>query len=221
MRPVSKGAAPNVFTAYGQARDDLKTRIGNYCSYCEMTLDNLANVEHVQPKSKVPKLSLSWENFLLACGYCNSTKGNKDIDLDADIFPDLDNPLMAIKVDKVALTIRTDASAEHQAMGAAFLELVGRGRDPDRDSTDRWRARSDTYIVIQETLEDLTHENVTDREKNLAIRVAKGYGHFSMWLSAFDQDSDMKNRLINAFPGTALNCFDQNGIPIHRPGGKM
>lgn len=56
MRPVDKGAAPRVYTDYGQARHDLAVHIGYYCSYCEMRVFNSIEVEHILPKTKVVRL---------------------------------------------------------------------------------------------------------------------------------------------------------------------
>ena len=211
MRPIVKGAAPRNYSAYGDAQDDLKQRIGEYCNYCEMNLDHAAQVEHVQPKSLEPALELDWDNFLLACTYCNSTKSNKPIDLNTDIFPDLDNPLMAIRTDGVHLTVRDDVPQENQEMGAAFLALVGRDRDPHKDSIKRWRPRFTTLKVIERVTQTFREKVVTEDLQDLAIEVALAKGHFSMWLAAFDHDLDMKLRLIEAFPGTARNCFNAAG----------
>jgi len=218
MRPVEKGEAPRHYSKYGNARQDLKETIGPYCNYCEMRLDNVAQVEHVQPKSKVPELALSWSNFLLACGYCNSTKSNKDIDLETDIFPDIDNPLMSIKTNGVSLEVRRDAPDEHQEMGRKFLSLVGRDRNPLNDSEDRWSARFDAYESIKEALDIFSRHSNNEGIREAIVLAALGHGHFSMWLSAFEDDVDMKLRLISRFKGTAIDCFDASGVPIKRQG---
>jgi len=40
MRPINKGTAPNIYTKYGEAKDDLRDKLGSYCSYCEMNISN-------------------------------------------------------------------------------------------------------------------------------------------------------------------------------------
>lgn len=62
---------------YIKAADPLMFFLGNYCSYCETTIKQLAEVEHVKPKSTLTNLALDWDNFLLSCGPCNNAKSNK------------------------------------------------------------------------------------------------------------------------------------------------
>ena len=97
MRPVARGTHPTdaagnkkAWTEYSQSRGDLIDRIGEYCSFCEMHLDASLAVEHIQPKSLYPNLALEWDNFLLACTNCNSTKGDRDIKLNDYFWPHLD-----------------------------------------------------------------------------------------------------------------------------------
>jgi len=222
MRPVVKGAAPNTYSEHGKARGDLVSRIGRYCCYCEMAVNNMIQVEHVESQSLVPELKKAWDNFLLACGYCNSTKSNKPIDLMIDAFPHLDNLLMGIKVKNVGLEVRTGLPQHVHDMAENFLGLVGLDVDPKtQPKRDRWGPRFEVLFVIASVVEDLSNDPTNISMKNLAVTVARGYGHFSMWMEAFKDDVDMKLRLINAFPGTALDCFDANGDPIPRPDGKM
>ena len=45
------------------------------CGYCE---DSVADeVEHIKPKDLYPEVVFAWENYLYACGPCNSRKNNK------------------------------------------------------------------------------------------------------------------------------------------------
>ena len=67
MRPVNRGNAPTdnrgsaiVFKEYGDARDPLISRIGDYCSYYEVALHDIVHVEHVRPKSKHGDLERTW-----------------------------------------------------------------------------------------------------------------------------------------------------------------
>jgi hypothetical protein len=58
--------------AYVTARDPLIATLGQFCCYCDSALSTRPDVEHVAPKSSYPLFTLSWENFLLACPFCNS-----------------------------------------------------------------------------------------------------------------------------------------------------
>jgi len=55
------------------------------CAYCEQKLlDAPKHIEHYRPKDIYYWLAYSWDNLLLCCGSCNSTKGKQfDITNDA------------------------------------------------------------------------------------------------------------------------------------------
>ena len=40
-------------------------------------------------------------------------------------------------------------------------------------------------------------------------------------MTVFAKDPDMRQRLIDAFPGTSNDCFDDQCNPIPRPGGAL
>ena len=47
MRPVDKGDAPYIkISKYQEAEPYLEKRIGAYCSFCEMRVNNALAVEH-------------------------------------------------------------------------------------------------------------------------------------------------------------------------------
>lgn len=76
MRPVDKGAAPSVvFEKYQDAEPYLEERLGPYCSFCEMSIRHVPEVEHKEAKSAVGDLT-AWDNLLLSCKYCN-TRGTR------------------------------------------------------------------------------------------------------------------------------------------------
>ena len=74
MRPVDKGDSPyEKIDKYQDALPYLEEKIGLYCSYCEMPIKHVPEVEHVVSKSKGGDLT-AWENLNLGCKYCNSRK---------------------------------------------------------------------------------------------------------------------------------------------------
>lgn len=84
MRPVERGEAPietddqpRQYSKYQDARPDLISRLGKYCSYCERRIPTNLAVEHIQNKDDRPDLEREWCNFLLGCVNCNSTKLKK------------------------------------------------------------------------------------------------------------------------------------------------
>ncbi|MEM7429362.1 MAG: HNH endonuclease [Pseudomonadota bacterium] len=225
MRPVVKGPAPRVYAKHGDALDDLIDRLGRYCSYCERRLPNLPAVEHVEPQSLVPSKKLSWANFLLSCGNCNSTKLNKPVDLSKIAFPHLDCTARGLSYTGSRVKIAPGLSAGEKKLVQAVVSLVGLDRHPagpkPSPKDKRWQDREQVWGIANEVKRDLKGDPTNATLRSMALRVAQGFGHFSVWMTVFDDDKDMKQRLIDLFPGTAKNCFNANLKPIKRPGGKL
>ena len=60
MRPVNKGVAPEKeYKHYQDAEPDLEARLGPYCSFCEMVIHHVPEVEHREAKSAGGEL-LKW-----------------------------------------------------------------------------------------------------------------------------------------------------------------
>ena len=99
MRPVLRGNSPQAteYDSYRDAFGELTARIGMFCSYCERRIATQLAVEHIQPKGLPDYAHLRgrWENFLLGCVNCNSTKGDKDVVLANVLLPDRDNTAAA------------------------------------------------------------------------------------------------------------------------------
>ena len=95
MRPIDKGQAPRVYSAYGDAVGDLEARLGTYCSYCERRVPTGLAVEHKAPRNVHPGRELDWDNFLLSCSNSNSVKGDTDLADEDTLWPDLHNTLLA------------------------------------------------------------------------------------------------------------------------------
>ena len=95
MRPILRGASPQAadYDNYRDAFPDLAGRIGMFCSYCEHRIATQLAVEHIQPKGlpAYEHLQGRWDNFLLGCVNCNSTKKDKDVVLADVLLPDRDN----------------------------------------------------------------------------------------------------------------------------------
>lgn len=85
MRPLKRpDSASKIETAsYGNYNDfqpSLLYLYGPYCAFCETPLKNKVDIEHKLSKSTVPQFETTFNNLVLACMNCNSSKGNK-IDL--------------------------------------------------------------------------------------------------------------------------------------------
>jgi uncharacterized protein (TIGR02646 family) len=223
MRPVKRGPSPQTgdFEAYRDALPFLGSRLGCYCSYCERRVATQLAVEHLQPKDGPhgrPELEGRWENYLLACVNCNSTKLCKRVDFRDLLFPDRDNTF-------AALTYQADGKIEPapglsdsvRSMARATLALTGLDKriSDARDENgrliaiDRVAQRMEAWLVAEEARIDVNAAPGNDAVRRGAIRTAQGYGFFSIWMTVFANDPDMRNRLIDAFDGTrASGCFD-------------
>ena len=225
MRPVEKGDAPRAFTKYQQALPHLAEHLGNYCSYCERRISNQLAVEHIQPKTHHEDLLLEWNNFLLACTNCNSTKGHQDITLADYYWPDLDNTARAFSYQKVGSVEVDDAlSDDEKERAQRTLALTGLDRFPGylepspRDR--RWRQRQEVWDIAQRAQKRLGSTKSTTLQAQV-VDTATGHGFWSVWMTVFADDVDMKRRFCEAFPGTAPDCFDAGFNPVPRPGGAL
>lgn len=226
MRPVHRGGSPRAgdFDHYRDAFEPLVSRLGLYCSYCERRIPTNLAVEHIQPKDlpSYRHLERRWENFLLGCVNCNSTKGDKDVVLSDVLLPDRDNTAAAFSYrEDGRLEVRSGLTPAGRTKAEATLALVGLDKrvnaitDPDGVliATERMSQRMETWLVAEESRSDLA-TNPTDAFRRQVARTAIATGHFSIWMTVFAADAGMRGILIDSFPGTAADCFDPNGNPI-------
>ena len=211
MRPIERGSSPiqGDFNKYQDARTPLVDKIGKYCSYCERIIKPIQEVEHIQPKSIYPHLKNQWENFLLACSNCNATKGAKNFPLDTYYLPDRDNTFFPFDyLQDGSIVIRTSLNITQQQMAHTTLELTG------LDKTNCVKDRIEVWITAQECLSGLQQQPQNEQLKNQIIRNALSEGSFSIWMAVFENDIKMRRRFIEAFPGTAQDCFDLETKPV-------
>jgi uncharacterized protein (TIGR02646 family) len=234
MRPIVRGEQPVdcqgdaiPFKNYTNARMALIDRIGEYCSYCEMHLDASLAVEHVQPKQasgtmKIDQArALNWNNLLLACTNCNSTKGRVDVDLDEYLWPDRDNTFVAFRYSEGGVVSPALEGDLHQK-ARNTIQLTGLDKTPNNSkaSDRRWLNRKEAWdIAMRSRYRLATTDNHYFREQIVETAVANGF--WSIWMSVFKDDADMRLRFLNAFPGTCIACFDEKHgySPISRVGG--
>jgi hypothetical protein len=178
-------------------------------------------VEHVQPKGLPAHAHLIgwWNNFLLACVNCNSTKKDKPFVLAQVFLPDRDNTYAAFAYlpdGTVSASAQTN-SAGLSAAANALLELVGLDKaasnTPDENdhqvALDRVRQRMETWLKAEDAMKDIADNPQNDKLRDYVVKLAHETGFFSVWMTVFSSDPDMRLRLIHAFPGTAASgCFD-------------
>ncbi len=232
MRPIERGDTPQdkngnpkVFADHANARPDLIDRLGEYCSYCEVHLDTSLAVEHVKPKSLHPGLALKWYNFLLSCTNCNSIKLNTDVNLDDYYWPDRDNTARAIKYLPGGLVQANSEvlGAPEQKKAERTIKLTGLDRKPTNNPTAsdrRWNNRREAWGIATRSLQRLIKNDCLAMREQIAEH-AQAKGFWSVWMTVFQDDADMLNRFIEAFPGTCRACFDADLAKIPRPGGAI
>lgn len=233
MRPIFRGDHPQrdgnpvIFKEYAEAREELIARMGEFCSYCEMHLDASLAVEHVQPKKpegapvNIRSRELDWDNFLLACTNCNSTKGNNDVVIDEYFWPDRDNTFRALAYLEGGI-IKPPLQGDLKTKAEETIKLTGLDKHPLNDpkaSDRRWQNRRETWDIAVESKKDLADCDTPQMRRQIVRSV---HGYWSVWLSVFSDDPDMCKRLIEAFPGTSTDCFDASNdySPIPRTGGQ-
>lgn len=223
MRPVSRGASPQTtdFKDYREAYDPLLARLGPYCSYCERRIPTNLAVEHIQPKDedRYPELEGRWDNYLLACVNCNSTKGSKDVRPELVYLPDRDNTFAAFEYKPDGAIV---PSLPGDAIAIATLELTGLDKairevfdeNGRLVATDRIGQRMEAWLKAMRAKNRLQLNSNLELEDSI-VDWALSEGFFSVWMKVFADVPHMRQRFINAFPNTAADCFDPiNTAPV-------
>ncbi len=237
MRPVDRGNTPQVARAnktvadYKDWRQDLLDRIGNYCSYCNMVLNDSPQVEHVvlkNPQAGQPAGALlAWDNMLLACGPCNRAKSNNPNSTATHYIPDFHNTHLVfdyIVIDhpkksnqKACIPIpKNTINNNQQAKARNTIDLCKLDKlTMNPRATDlRWKYRFEAWhsanLIWRISWNNWTGN--TDDFIPLLVDAATAKGFFSVWFEAFNDIPNVKKALINGFTGTSLNAF-QNVSP--------
>lgn len=220
MRPVDKGAAPQKeYKQYKDAEPDLEERIGAYCSFCEMSINHVPEVEHKEAKACGGE-ELAWDNLLLSCKYCNTRKGTHvgKGDKDKYLWPDEDDTFHAYLYDKdiprlneeyllaQGNDVREKADRLYQLLKLDNMPIVL--GDKDRRYTSRNIARNyalNSKEGLKKMMDPASRKAYLSQTKILA----QSSGFFSVWMDVFKDDEEVKNMLISAFKGTkAEYCMD-------------
>jgi uncharacterized protein (TIGR02646 family) len=216
MRPVDKGAHPLngdgslvVFHAYADAAPYLRERLGRYCSYCERKIPTSLAVEHVIPKSHALALEKVWVNFLLACVNCNSQKGDKVIQLDDCLWPDIDDTFSAFTYEPSgAIKVAVGLDQLQQAKALVLLSLVGLDKTPEqasgadhryKDRLEQWGKAKVAFDMLQRT----SAQSLGKMRNEIITLATDGY---SIWATVFRTDPLMLNALVQKYPGTKGGC---------------
>lgn len=232
MRPIDKGESPyEAIHEYQEAEPYLSSRIGRYCSFCELPIFHVPEVEHKEGK-KSGGSETKWENLLYGCKYCNTRKAQKIKAGESGkwLWPDQDNTFLAFtynggcpELNEVEL--RCAGKAVYDRAEALF-EGVGLGFQPRsvRDKDKRWQKRIETLGQAEKSRQiwlKTRDSELREDELGVITSLARSTGFFSIWMMVFKDDKVIKNALIDAFPGTSRDCFDSEGNPITRRNGSI
>lgn len=231
MRPIRRGEIPlsAPYKEYSDARADLVSRLGRYCSYCEREIATVLAVEHIQPKGlpAYAHLELEWSNFLLACVNCNSTKKDKDVVLLDVLLPDRDNTLVPFKYsDSGSIEINANVlGTPLEAKAKKIINLTGLDKryskvvdsNGNAVSLDRISQRIEALGEARHAL-GLYDAQPTNEMAEMIIMLAKAKGYFSIWYQVFEGVPKVLRQLVVAFPGTsASGCFSGANAEIIVP----
>jgi uncharacterized protein (TIGR02646 family) len=229
MRPIRKGSSPinRDFSNYRDAFPHLVSRLGNYCSYCERPMLTSLHVEHIQPKSlpSYEHLEGRWDNFLLSCTNCNSHKLTTDVLLEKYLLPDRDNTFAAfVYRDNGRIDVCPVLSPANQVRASDTLRLVGlnvhtrnvRSQNELMVALDRINQRREAWLHAVEARVELAANPGNTCLVSCVVKLALKMGFFSVWMEVFRDDPFIRNRLIDAFPGSRdSGCFDsQTSAPV-------
>lgn len=194
----------------------LVANLGFYCSYCEDAEKNYANlqVEHVQPKDIYPHLKLKWTNFLLGCANCNgrANKSSKDVRLSEMYLPHIHNTFLCLEYREAGVLV---PNKKYPRVSIAKAEKLLSTLGLDKEDA-RCDMRREAWAYAKELLDDYQKGQI---QLNKLIKVIKYYGCWSIWFTVFIDHREVREALVEQFPGTSRNCFDKDYMPIPRNPG--
>ena len=219
MRPIDKGNAPKIYTNWGDARNDLGDKLDWCCSYCEMKVTNMLEVEHIVPRHHGGD-PLDWENFLISCKYCNTIKRDRNTSRDGYLWPDRDNCDLAFVYTEKHTIQPTVTSV--QANAQATIDLMGLDRKPGgtnvpTEADSRWIFRLQAWLIAKSSLKNW-HINPTQAMADQIALTAYGHGFYSIWITVFEGIEPVTNAIRKEYQSTYFQV-DANGNRIRRPKG--
>jgi len=167
------------------------------------------DVEHIDDKSTHSTQEYCWCNFLLACKNCNSIKGKKYIE--DSLMPHIDNTFTIFSYLESGLIIintnvTTPLSLDTKAQ--KLMDLVGLDRIPGHPNYSykdkRWQERKRVWDLSNKYLDKYKNGKCDiDTIKDLALNS----GFWSIWITVFNDKSEVKKELANCFNGTRIEYF--------------
>lgn len=221
MRPINRGNSPQVFTDYKDAKPFLADQLGTYCSFCERRIPTNLAVEHILPKDPAlgyAHLRNDWNNFLLACVNCNSSKGTTVLTFPDYILPDRDNSFVSFEyLDNGDVEARGNVNTEAMAQNTLDLVSLNKCEHPSWNEKLLFSAleRAGQRVQAWGSAKEV-RKYYDDGKANAEViaMLAGASGFFSIWMKAFENRPEVRRGIIEAFGGTAQDCFDANTSPV-------
>ena len=219
MRAVDKGLNTTTYTKYEDALKDLTDQMGHYCSYCEMGVNNMIEVEHIHPVKNGGN-ELEWENFLLACKYCNTIKSNNNEGRNGYLWPDIDNTdlLFDYTIDENVLIVKATLDSGIKIQAEALIKLVELSRYPGTinrptKKDKRWILRNEAITTAMSSYNrwlKIKDDDTTSYRKLMAEQIAETslVGFYSIWYKIFENEQIVLNE-IDLIWKTRYNNFKE------------
>jgi hypothetical protein len=183
-------------------------------------------IEHIIPKNQDSQKIEDWTNFLLACGRCNGrdNKGPKEVNIEDYYLPHLNNTFLAFQYREGGLIVVNPKLTQAQQLKAmGTLDLLGLNKYPGNPQYNRlsprdkrWQERKTAWDLAQKYFD---HYKNAEVDADTIVDLARSRGFFSIWYTLFIEETDVLERLIHNFKGTALSCFPApNFNPTPREG---
>ena len=226
MRAIDKGGSPyKEIDEYQDAIPYLEKKIGLYCSYCEMSIKHVPEVEHKISRRNGGDWT-AWSNLLLGCKYCNTRKAAKITPQNVGeyLWPDSDNTAVAFSYTNGIPKVNEDILSALDPTGICCekakntYEMVGLGNIPiQKDDKDRRAtSRNSAFIKARESLEGWRQikdapETYKSVMKTQIMITAVAEGFFSVWMTVFADEPQILQALIESFPGTNGAYYGKDG----------
>jgi uncharacterized protein (TIGR02646 family) len=152
--------------AFPANKDALRIAASGKCMYCESKIDaSGAQIEHIKPKSKYPKLEFTWENLGYVCQACNRTKWDKYDESTPFVNPYKDDPQKFIEWNEAMPYARADSKR-----GASSIKEIGLDRPGlVRARQNKLKKIRTALILVSEVKNSIVQQKMIEEIKNEAL----------------------------------------------------
>lgn len=219
MRPIVKWQVGDVehpevleeFNPWSVAKPILELNLAAFCSYCEKpSSDEGIHIEHVQPKSLYPELKFKWVNFLFSCQRCNGmdNKGDKNVVIGKLHLPHTNNTWKSLLYKEGGLpVVHPDLNSFEAKKAQALIDLVGldkrEGHPKHLSGDNRAKRRRTTWELAEKYLIRYKDERFAP---DIIADLAYARGFWSVWMTVFHDEIEVKRELKSKFEGTYTDC---------------